>query len=297
MTDKTSKTTSTAVARPMSATELQNAALTTVPNYNAAVAALAAVDARLAELHVPDPAPVDAAAITALLLAGESLPDDLGTVIRTHADRTAARHHEVQLLGAVHDAIERRREAAIRTGADAAFGWLGQHLHALVEAGRKVLDRLGTVRTAEAALDADDPAQARDVLRALRACAAEHEVLREAQVHLVGVVATMTPGTRYLAWSEQVRLVADHGLVANPGAAGTPPSDPHARWLWLLEGPAVADVPTYRELLHRADAAQPAKPPRPATIEGEQEPYLTGPGTDAQRAQRLRTRVGLGPVT
>lgn len=264
-----------------------------MPGLAAVETALAAVDDRIRQLHEPDPAPVDASSITVLLLAGEPLPADLGAVLSAHTERTAARHREVQLLNTVRDGLERRRDSALRDGNAAAFQWLDQRLQELVKQGRTVLARLGPVRTAEAALDAADPVAVRDDLHELGALAAQHEQLREAQVHLVGVVAAVSP--RHLTWREQLALVREHGLTANP-APGTPPDEPLARWVWLLDTPSVAPaVPAYAELMRRAASTKPASPPTTATAD-QGEPYRSGPGAAAQQQQRIRQRM-MGAAT
>jgi len=140
-------------------------------------------------------------------------------------------------------------------------------LHGLVDRGRAILSRLGTVRSAEQALDAEDPAAMRDALRELRALAGEHATLREAQVLLVGDAAGVQRQRWTLTWHEQVALVTSRGLVTDPHAAGRPPADPYDQLLWLLG--KQAQVPNFAELQRRAEATNlPAAaalqpPPRP----------------------------------
>jgi len=274
----------------MTSTELRNAALGAIPGHTEITAALDAVDERIEALRTtPGPPTPDVAELTAQLLRGETLPDvgELGADIAEAGNRVAARGHEVQLLIGVRAELDRGRDDAIRTGSDAAFAWLDRSLHGLCDRGRVILARLGHVRSAEQALDAEDPAAMRDALRELRALAGEHATLREAQVLLVGDVAGVQRQRWTLTWQEQVALVTSHGLVTDPHAAGSPPADPYAQLVWLL-GKQQPQVPAFAELQRRADAVNlpAAATPQPPLPRGDVA------GEYARRMERVRAAHG-----
>ena len=285
MTSKTAPT-DTRPAVSMTSTELRNAALGAIPGHTEITAALDAVDERIEALRTTPGRPTpDVAELTAQLLRGETLPDvgELGADIAEAGNRAAARGHEVQLLTGVRAELDRGRDDAIRTGSDAAFAWLERSLHGLVDRGRAILSRLGTVRSAEQALDAEDPAAMRDALRELQALAGEHSTLREAQVLLVGDVAGVQRQPWTLTWHEQVLLVTSHGLVADPHAAGRPPAEPYERLLWLLGQRAA--VPTFAALQRRADATN---LPAAAALQPAPLPRGDVAGEYSRRIERVR---------
>jgi len=275
------------VPSSMTSTETRAAALSAVPDYPETEAALSLVGERTAALLATDPRPpTDPRELAERLVRGEKLPEDLGAAIAEGDRLITARGHEVRLLTAVRDELERRRDDAIRTGSDAAFAWLERSLHGLCDHGRAILARLGNVRSAEQALDADDPAAMRDALRELRALAGEHATLREAQVLLVGDVAGVQRQRWTLTWHEQVALVTSHGLVTDPHAAGSPPADPYAQLVWLLG--KQPHVPAFAELQRRADAVNlpAAATPQPPLPRGDVA------GEYARRMERVRAAHG-----
>ena len=189
----------------------------------------------------------------------------------------------MQLLTGVRAELDRGRDDAIRTGSDDAFAWLDRSLHGLCDRGRAILSRLGDVRSAEQALDAEDPAAMRDALRELQALAGEHAALREAQVLLVGDVAGVQRQRWTLTWHEQVALVTSHGLVTDPHAAGRPPAEPYEQLLWLLGKRAA--VPAFAGLQRRADAAN---LPTAAALQPAPLPRGDVAGEYARRIERVR---------
>ena len=272
------------VPSSMTSTETRAAALSAVPDYPETEAALSLVGERTAALLATDPRPpTDPRELAERLVRGEKLPEDLGAAIAEGDRLITARGHEVRLLTAVRDELERRRDDAIRTGSDAAFAWLERSLHGLCDRGRVILARLGHVRSAEQALDAEDPAAMRDALRELRALAGEHATLREAQVLLVGDVAGVQRQPWTLTWHEQVLLVTSHGLVADPHAAGRPPAEPYEQLLWLLGQQAA--VPTFAALQRRADATN---LPAAAALQPAPLPRGDVAGEYSRRIERIR---------
>lgn len=248
-------------------------ALAAIPGYPAADAALAAAGEWVRDLGIPNTTPLDRRIVdlTAELLAAVPRPlvGELGSQALAAEQDVAARRKELELVTAARNDLRTHREQVLAEGVDAAFAYLHERLGELLERARPAVAALGTVRGPEDLMGAPDPTAARDALAVVREHAQRYAALREAQARLVSHGASLADSGRRIPWRELVAMVRQHGSVANPGQAGTPPADPTAALIWLLTADPAPEpwVPALNELLDRANPPEPEpEPAAPATV-------------------------------
>jgi len=181
---------------------------------------LAEVETALSEVAVrlrqargavrPEEAVVDVA-LTAVV-AGETVPDDLGDRVLEIRHSNEAQLAEAQVLGPLERRLRERLLAVHREQADAALAVLRAELGALLSQARPVLAELGSnVDSADAAISADRVQQWRHAV----ALAARYDEVRQAQRVLVSAVVSPESHVSDRVSREARAAVDDYGTVVD----------------------------------------------------------------------------------
>lgn len=306
------------------ANPLLGRALDAIPGYAEHRAALNTVTDHLTALRNAPPGDVDTDVLDAArdrILAGEAVPDDLGSRL-VDVDRAAEiRKREGGALTWLRQRLIYQRDELVRQAGDPAFAALRDELDQVLDAVRAADRTLGPAATAEAAVRAGS--RQVDAWRTLLALTDRYDEIRVAQ----RVLTTAALGDGYQARV----LIEDAGLTSNlipdvdysltralaPWPEPTPARDgqhwpttdrpAYLRWLTFSDAgpwlPTVAEAQAKRdEKRQQAQQAAGDQPPLgPEGPEGEADqlrrdlPYLRY-HLDAARADPFGRGAQVGPA-
>src|SRR5579884_2656822 len=251
--------------RPVSVQQ-QVSELLDVGSVDEALNRVAAAAATASDLPPPASDPINDA--VAAVLDGKPMPD----VAEAAASAEQARQAIAAQVTACREVAQRlyfERRVRRKRNADRAFAFLADRLAAIIDEGQQVLDRLGTIDNAEAAIAAD----LADVWRRARELAAELALLRTLQVesladvfgqpsaHTPAGFAPELPHISNEVWNlaRTFATTRDYGTVWAETPADELPwasGEPLDALRWTCSPDSQAWVPTTEELTAVQDEAR-----------------------------------------